>query len=156
MTLVDTNVVLDVLTNDPAWLDWSAERLDQCRRIDRLYINEITYAELAVGIELEADLQEALSELSIELTRAPTPALFLAGRAFGRYRAAGGPRTSVPPDFFIGAHAQVAWLPILTRDVRRYRTYFPEVELIAPAGREEALKPPSNTASGGRRAARRR
>jgi predicted nucleic acid-binding protein len=134
MTLVDTNVVLDVLTNDPAWLAWSAERLDQCRRIDRLYINEIAYAELAVGIEREADLQEALAELSIELTRAPTSALFLAGRAFGRYRAAGGPRTGVLPDFFIGAHAQVARLPILTRDVRRYRIYFPEVELIAPAG----------------------
>jgi predicted nucleic acid-binding protein len=134
MTLVDTNVVLDVLTKDRAWLDWSAERLDQCRRTNRLYINEITYAELAVGIERESDLQEALAELSIELTRAPTPALFLAGRAFGRYRAAGGPRTSVLPDFFIGAHAQVARLPILTRDVRRYRTYFPEVELIAPAG----------------------
>jgi len=133
MTLLDTNVVVDVLTDDPVWLEWSAEQLDICRKAGALHINEITYAELAVRAEAEAHLQRALAELSIELERTPMSALFLAGQAFGRYRAAGGPRTSVLPDFFIGAHAQVMSIPILTRDVRRYRSYFPEVQLIAPA-----------------------
>jgi predicted nucleic acid-binding protein len=132
MTLVDTNVVVDVLTGDPAWLDWSTEQLAQCRDTGMLVINEITYAELAVGIAAEADLDYALKELGLELERTPTAALFRAGRAFSRYRAAGGPRVSVLPDFFIGAHAEVAGLAILTRDARRYRTYFPAVELIAP------------------------
>jgi len=132
MTLVDTNVVIDILTGDRTWLDWSAGQLDRCHKAGRLFINEITYAELAVGIEREADLQDALAELNLELERTPTSALFLAGRAFARYRAAGGPSTSILPDFFIGAHAEVAQWPILTRDVRRYRTCFHDVQLIAP------------------------
>jgi predicted nucleic acid-binding protein len=132
MTLVDTNVVVDVLTDDPNWLDWSATQLDQCRKVGLLYVNEITYAELAVRIETEADLEFALSELRLQLERTPTRALFAAGKAFHRYRDGGGPRTSVLPDFFIGAHAHVARLPLLTRDTRRYRAYFPDVKLIAP------------------------
>jgi len=132
MTLIDTNILVDILTNDLIWLTWSAEQLDRCRYSGSLYINGIAYAEMAVLIETEADLQAALADLGIQLERTPISALFMAGQAFRRYRLAGGPRTTILPDFFIGAHAQVAQWPLLTRDVRRYRTYFPDVELIAP------------------------
>jgi hypothetical protein len=132
MTLVDTNVVLDVLSNDPVWLRWSSEQLLRSQENGTAVINDITYAELAVRFEVEAELQRRLATLRIRLERTPAAALFVAGRAFHRYRAAGGPRTSLLPDFFIGAHARVARLPLLTRDTRRYRAYFPEVELIAP------------------------
>lgn len=132
MTLVDTNVLRDVLAGDPQWFAWSAEHLRQRQAAGRLLINDITYAELSVRIADEVALTAALAELNVSLERMPTSALFLAGKVYGRYRDVGGPRTSLLPDFFIGAHAQTARLPILTRDVRRYRTYFPEVELIAP------------------------
>lgn len=132
MTLVDTNVLRDVLANDPVWLPWSVEHLQQCLSKGPLLINNITYAELAVRMDSEAALAAILNEFSVRLERMPVSALFLAGKAYGRYRAAGGPRTSLLPDFFIGAHAQATGLPILTRDVRRYRTYFPRVPLIAP------------------------
>jgi predicted nucleic acid-binding protein len=132
MTLVDTNVILDVLTHDAAWLEWSVEQLHRQRELGRLSINEIGYAELAVRMESETELQFALNELSLTLDRTPTPALFLAGKAFQRYRRAGGPRHAILPDFFIGAHAQVERLAILTRDARRYRRYFPDVLLITP------------------------
>jgi predicted nucleic acid-binding protein len=132
MTLIDTNVLRDVLGADPEWLPWSVDQLRQCRLVGQLLINDITYAELAVRVATEAALNAALAELGVRLERTPVPALFLAGKAFGRYRAAGGPRPSLPPDFFIGAHAQVGSLRLLTRDPRRYRTYFPGVELISP------------------------
>ena len=132
MTLVDTNVLIDVLTHDPAWLDWSVEQLDRQAAQGPLVINEIIYAELSVGFPSEEAVADALDELAVDFHRTPTPALFLAGKAFGRYRRAGGIRTGVLPDFFIGAHAQVTGLPILTRDARRYRAYFPDVAVIAP------------------------
>ena len=132
MTLVDSNVLADVLTNDPVWLSWSVESLDRRAAQGPLFVNEVIYAELSVRSGSEGALQHALSALGVELQRTPTEALYLAGKAFSRYRAAGGIRTGVLPDFFIGAHAQVARLPILTRDVGRYRTYFPDVKLIAP------------------------
>jgi predicted nucleic acid-binding protein len=106
-------------------LGWSAEQLDQRRRAGSLYLKGIAYAEMAVRIEAEADLQAALADLGIRLERSPTSALFMAGQAFWRYRLAGGPRTAILPDLSIGAHAQIARWPILTRDVRRYRTFFP-------------------------------
>jgi predicted nucleic acid-binding protein len=134
MTLVDTNVILDVLTRDSEWFEWSATQLHRCRDVGQLSINEIGYAEIAVRMGSEAELQFALSELSITLDRTPTSALFLAGKTFQRYRRSGGPRVAILPDFFIGAHAQTAGLAILTRDARRYRTYFPNVELITPEG----------------------
>jgi predicted nucleic acid-binding protein len=132
MILVDTNVLLDVLTNDPAWLDWSAEQLNRQAAQGPLIINEIIYAELSVGFPNEETFEDALGELAIDLHRTPIPALFLAGKAFRQYRKAGGRRTGVLPDFFIGAHAQITGLPILARDAHRYRTYFPAVEVIAP------------------------
>lgn len=132
MTLVDTNVIVDVLTANADWFNWSAEQLAECAEAGPLYINDITYAELAVRIEAELDLTRVLRSLDLRLERMPVSALFRAGRAFDRYRAAGGPRTSLLPDFFIGAHAEIDKLPLLTRDVRRYRQYFPNVQLIAP------------------------
>jgi predicted nucleic acid-binding protein len=132
MTLVDTNVVIDVVAKNPTWLRWSAEQLERAGASGQLWINEIVYAELAAHIETEADLQFVLGELRLRLARTPVQALFNAGRAFRSYRRAGGLRTSVLPDFFIGAHAQVSGLRLLTRDPRRYRSYFPEVELITP------------------------
>ena len=132
MVLVDTNVIVDVLVSDPSWLDWSVERLDQFRRSDAICINEIGYAELAARSDSETVLQSALQRLSIALERMPTTALFAAGQAFRRYRAAGGPRLNVLADFFIGAHAQVTGACILTRDPRRFRTYFPKVKLACP------------------------
>jgi predicted nucleic acid-binding protein len=132
MTLVDTNVLVDVFTKDAVWLDWSADALDRCAANGPLLINEVIYAELSAHVNNEADLQRALGAVKVELHRTPTEALFLAGKAFRSYRTAGGIRTGVLPDFFIGAHALVARVPILTRDTRRYPTYFPEVELIAP------------------------
>jgi predicted nucleic acid-binding protein len=132
MTLVDSDILADVLTNDPVWLAWSIESLDQRAAQGPLFVNEVIYAELSVRSGSEDALQRAFGALGVELERTPTEALYLAGKVFGQYRAAGGVRTGVLPDFFIGAHAQVARLPILTRDVGRYRTYFPDVKLIAP------------------------
>lgn len=132
MTLVDSNVLADVLTYDPVWFAWSADALRRRATLGALLINEIVYAELSVRADSEASLGQALAALEIELARTPTSALFLAGKTFYRYRTAGGTRTGVLPDFFVGAHAQVAQWPILTRDVRRYRTYFPDVALIGP------------------------
>ena len=132
MTLVDTNVLLDILTNDPAWAEWSIANLRRQMASGPLVINEVVYAELAVNGPTEADLKESVRLLRLQLDRTPETALFLAGVAFRQYRRSGGVRTGVLPDFFIGAHAQVARLPILTRDVKRFRTYFPKVTLIAP------------------------
>ena len=132
MTLVDTNVLLDVLTNDPTWLPWSVSNLRIRANSGPLLINEVIYAEMAGHVSTESELDAAVDELQVRLERTPKSALFLAGEIFRRYRRAGGVRTGVLADFFIGAHAQVIKSPILTRDVRRYRTYFPEVKLITP------------------------
>jgi predicted nucleic acid-binding protein len=132
MILVDTNVIADVLTAPSEWQAWSIDRLDECRRSDTLATNEIVFAELSARLRTEADVRSVLAELFITFERIPTAALFAAGQAFRKYRAAGGSRSNVLPDFFIGAHAHVTRSPILTRDARPYRAYFPRVELIAP------------------------
>jgi predicted nucleic acid-binding protein len=132
MTLVDTNVAIDVLTADPVWLDWSVEALRSIRGRGSAFVNGVTYAELAARYDAEDALYGDLRDLGIRLERMPQTALFRAGRAHAAYRAAGGPRTSLLADFFIGAHAEAAGLAILTRDPRRYRTYFPDVPLITP------------------------
>ena len=132
MTLVDSNVLVDVISKDPNWLDWSIEQMDRCARKGPLYFDEIIYSEVAVKSDSEAVLDETLRLMRTTFSPIPKSALFLAAKVFGSYRTAGGTRASNLPDFFIGAHAQIAKLPILTRDVRRYRTYFPDVELIAP------------------------
>lgn len=133
MTLVDTNVLIDVLSDDPNWRAWSVDRLEEQSGEGPLLINDVIYAELSSRFSTEELLDLKVSQLNVGLQRMPKHALFLAGHAYERYRRAGGTRAGVLPDFFIGTHAQVAQWPLLTRDVRRYRTYFPDVELIAPA-----------------------
>ncbi|MDA8230095.1 MAG: type II toxin-antitoxin system VapC family toxin [Magnetospirillum sp.] len=132
MTLVDTNVLLDLVTDDPVWADWSIRQLDIAAIKGPLAINGVVYAELSVRFERIEALEKVLAESGIALEEIPRAALFLAGKAFQRYRSAGGIRNGVLPDFFIGAHAAVAGLPLLTRDVQRYRTHFPSINLIAP------------------------
>lgn len=132
MTLVDTNVLLDVVTDDPTWADWSIEQLEAAALRGPLLINDVVYAELAVRYERIERLEAFLAEAGIEIAAMPRSALFLAGKVFQKYRKAGGQRTGVLPDFFIGAHAAVDRLDLLTRDTGRYRTYFPTVMLITP------------------------
>lgn len=132
MTLVDTNIIIDVLRASPAWLAWSTDQLHVRGQIGPLFVNEIVYAEVAGRLPSEAALENALAELQLTLARIPTSALFLVGQSFRQCRAGGEPRTSLLPDFFIGAHAQTTGASILTRDARRYRTYFPKVQVITP------------------------
>lgn len=132
MTLVDTNVLLDVVTDDPTWADWSIEQLEAAALRGPLLINDVVYAELAVRYERIERLETFLSEAGLDMAAMPRSALFLAGKVFQKYRKAGGSRTGVLPDFFIGAHAAVDRVDLLTRDTARYRTYFPTVKLITP------------------------
>ncbi len=131
-TLVDSNVLLDVLTEDPQWGEWSAAALERCADSGPLFINAIIYAEASIGFETIEECEEALPQDSFPRLHLPLEAAFLAGKAFLRYRYRKGIRTSPLPDFFVGAHAAVAGLRLLTRDSRRYRTYFPSLELVAP------------------------
>lgn len=133
MTFVDTNVLLDLATDDDNWVAWSVEQLEAASLRGPLLINDVIYAELAVRYDRIEALEDFLEEAGISVAPMPRAALFLAGKVFVQYRKAGGARTGVLPDFFIGAHAAVEGLPLLTRDVGRYRIYFPTVELIAPA-----------------------
>jgi hypothetical protein len=132
MLLVDTNVLLDVATNDPLWADWSQRQLEAQALHRRLIINPVVYAELSVGFARIEELERMLETVAIRLEPMPRAALFLAGKAFRQYRSRGGVKTGVLPDFFVGAHAASVGLPLLTRDVGRYRGYFPTVTLIAP------------------------
>jgi hypothetical protein len=132
MILADSNVLIDVLSRDKTWLDWSAGQLDFFSASGAIFVNEIIYAEIAAQMASEADLDAALVTFGATLERMPKSAMYLAGRAFARYRKSGGTRTGVLADFFIGAHAETMGLPILTRDVRRYRAYFPKVALVTP------------------------
>jgi predicted nucleic acid-binding protein len=134
MTLVDTNVLLDLVTNDPRWAHWSQHQLEAASLRGPLLINDVIFAELSVGFRRIEELAEVVASARLVLAPMPREALFLAGKAFQRHRAAGGRRGGVPPDFFIGAHAAVAAVPVLTRDLRRYRAHFPTVELVAPEG----------------------
>lgn len=135
MTFVDSNVLIDILSHDPTWSDWSYRMLVRRSAGGPLLINDVVYAEISVHVGSEAELESIIDDLEVTMLRIPKPALFVAGKAYLKYRRAGGIRTGVLPDFFIGAHAQVTGLAILTRDARRYRTYFPEVEVIAPESR---------------------
>ncbi len=130
--LVDTNVLVDVFEDDPEWADWSIAQLRAQAQIHRLVINSIIYAELSLTFSTVEALDETLANMQIPVIEIPKPALFLAGKAFVQYRRQGGTKSNVLADFFIGAHAAVAGLPVLTRDVRRYAGYFPTVDLIAP------------------------
>jgi predicted nucleic acid-binding protein len=130
--LVDSNVILDVLTVDPQWYDWSAQQLEDLANQGNLIINPIIFAEVSVGFNQPDELEAALPETFFQREGLPYEAAFLAGKAFLRYRQQGGNRRSPLPDFYIGAHAAVQNLSLLTRDINRYRTYFPSVHLITP------------------------
>ncbi len=132
MLLVDTNVLVDVLENDPEWADWSIGQLRAQSQIHRLAINSIIYSELSLTFSTVEALDRAVDDLGLAVIEIPRPALFLAGKAFVRYRRQGGTKQNVLADFFIGAQAAVSRYPILTRDTRRYSSYFTDVKLIAP------------------------
>lgn len=135
MVLVDTNVLLDVLEDDPDWAEWSIRQLRALSQVNALRINPIIYAELSLAFESLSRLDRAIAGMQIGYDEIPRAGLFLAGRAFVRYRREGGQKSNVLPDFLVGAHAAVAGCRVLTRDPRRYRHYFPTVEVIAPASR---------------------
>ena len=130
--LVDSNVLLDVLTEDRAWFAWSSEALARCANDGPLVINPLIYAEVSVGFDRIEELDEALEPSVFQRRPLPWEAGFLAGKCFLRYRRRGGARTSTLPDFYIGAHALVEGLALVTRDATRYRTYFPRLALVAP------------------------
>ena len=126
MTLVDTNVLLDLVTDDPNWSAWSIARLEEAALAGPILINDVVYAETSIRYERIEDLDTMLAEAMIEIAPISRAAVFQ------RYRAAGGTRTGVLPDFFIGAHAAIEGWPLLTRDTDRYRSYFPKITLVAP------------------------
>jgi predicted nucleic acid-binding protein len=130
--LVDSSVLLDVLTQDPRWAVWSEEKLVAHAEHDLLAINPIIYAEVSAHFATIEELDDALSPQDFQRLALPYEAGFLAARCFLRYRRQGGQKRAPLPDFYIGAHAATEGLALLTRDVSRYRTYFPSVQLIAP------------------------
>jgi predicted nucleic acid-binding protein len=130
--LVDSNVLLDIMTEDPQWFAWSADALARAAETMRLVINPIIYAEVSIRYSRIEDLNDALPLTFVEREPLPYEAAFLAGKAFLLYRKQSGMRRSPLPDFFIGAHASIARYSLLTRDAGRYRTCFPKLPLIAP------------------------
>ncbi len=132
MVLVDSNVLIDVMTRDAVWCDWSLAQLRKAKAQGRLAINALIYAEIAVAYDSAAELDSFLKPTGIVVAPVSTDAAFLASRAFMRYRRTKGTKTGVLPDFFIGAQAQAEDWTLLTRDATRYRRYFPQVNLICP------------------------
>jgi len=132
MILVDSNVIFDLLDNDPQWCAWSGAQLQRWAQLGRMTVNAIVYAEISPRYRYEANVVELLKELKLDFAEIPRSAAFLAGKAHFLYRQRGGAKGSILPDFFIGAHATVLGCSILTRDTSRYATYFPTVALIAP------------------------
>jgi predicted nucleic acid-binding protein len=132
MTLVDTNVLLDIVTGDSTWAKWSLEQIEIAAESGPVLINDIIYAELSIRYLRIEELDAFVDGAGLEVLPMTRPALFRAGKAFADYRKAGGKRDRLLPDFFIGSQPEVSRLPILTRDVERYRTYFPAVALISP------------------------
>ena len=131
-TLVDSNVILDVVSDDEEWGDWSASMLSQAAQTGRLVINPLIYAEVSCGYERIEDLDDALPADYFVREPLPWAAAFLAAKAFLKYRRRGGVRSAPLPDFYIGAHAALAGYTLLTRDARRYTTYFPKLRIVAP------------------------
>lgn len=132
-TLVDSNVLLDIMTEDPVWLDWSSDALEEAAEAGPLFVNPIIYSEVSIRFTTVEALEEALPSQDYRREPIPWEAAFLAGKVFLDYRQNKGAKSTALPDFFIGAHAAVADLDLLTRDVSRYRTYFPTLSLIAPS-----------------------
>jgi predicted nucleic acid-binding protein len=130
--LVDSNIMLDVFLNDPKWVDWSEYTLEKYADHARLHINSLIYSEISIVFERIEELESALNRGGFHMLEIPKEALFLAGKAFIKYRKRKGIKRSPLPDFYIGAQAAVLNLDLITRDVSRYRTYFPTVKLISP------------------------
>jgi predicted nucleic acid-binding protein len=130
--LVDSNIILDILTEDPQWFEWSAQKLTEYANQGELFINPIIYAEISIGFSQPEELDAAIPLDFFHRDPLPYEAAFLAGQSFLEYRRRGGERRSPLPDFYIGAHAAVAQIPLLTRDINRYRTYFPSIQLVTP------------------------
>ena len=133
VTLVDSNVLFDFLTEDDEWFDWSSAMLEQASNRGTVAINQVVYAEVSVRYSTIEDLDKQLAVDYFARVSIPWEAAFLAGKAFDRYKRQGGTRRSPLPDFFIGAHAAITGMTLLTRDARRYRAYFPKLKIIAPA-----------------------
>ena len=131
-TLIDSNVIIDIVGGDPTWSDWSASAIEQADQNGPLIINPVVFAEVSTRFVRIEEVDAILPRADFVRAAIPWDAAFLAGQSFLRYRRRGGVKTSPLPDFFIGAHAAVVGLRLLTRDARRYRTYFPTIELIAP------------------------
>ena len=132
MVLVDSNVLLDIVTADPEWAAWSGSALADALVAGPVVINQLVYAEVSVAYQQAAELDTVLSRLKIQRADLPWDAAYIAGQTFIQYRRKNGAKTSPLPDFYIGAHAQSAGLSLLTRDARRYRSYFPRLPLITP------------------------
>ena len=130
--LVDSNVILDVFLNDLKWADWSESKLEECSDHASLYINSIIYSEISIGFKLIEDLESAINKAGFQLLEIPKEALFLAEKAYIKYKRREGIKSTPLPDFFIGAQAAILNYDLLTRNVSRYQTYFPTVKLIAP------------------------
>ena len=130
--LVDSNIVLDVFLNDPKWADWSESKLDEYDQFGVLYINSIVYSEISIGFERIEDLESAIAKAGFQMLEIPKEALFLAGKAYVKYKKRKGTKRTPLPDFYIGAQAAVLNLDLITRDVSRYQRYFPTVKLIMP------------------------
>lgn len=130
--LIDSCVLLDLFTDDPNWAEWSESILERCSLTNTLYINSIVYTEISMGFEQIEELENAIEVLHLKVLEMPREALFLTGKVFLQYRKNKGMKISPLPDFFIGAHASVSEFDLITRDVSKYKTYFPQVALIHP------------------------
>ena len=130
--LVDSNIILDIVTEDNIWYKWSSKKLSELTLRGRLFINPVIYSEVSIGFERIEDIDSALPESFFIREQIPWEAAFLAGKCFLKYRRSGGVRRSPLPDFFIGAHASVRNMSLLTRDKQRYGEYFPKLKIIAP------------------------
>lgn len=153
---IDSCILLDLFTDDPAWADWSEKILDQYSQTNTLYINSIIYTEVSIGFNKIEEVEKAISELSIKVIEIPREALFLAGKAFLKYKRNKGIKKSPLPDFFIGAHATVSKFNLITRDAEKYKTYFPLLKLIHPdkettqnttSSNQDETKKPANNAN---------
>lgn len=129
---IDSSVLLDLFTNDPIWAEWSENILEQYSHTNTLYINSIVYTEVSIGFNKIEEVEMAISKLDIKVLEIPREALFLTGKTFLKYRKNKGTKNSPLPDFFIGAHSSVSNFDLITRDIDKYKTYFPQVKLINP------------------------
>lgn len=129
---IDSCVLLDLFTNDPKWGNWSEDVLSQYSQTNTLFINSIVYTEISIGFNRIEEVEEAVEQVGVKVLEIPREALFLAGKTFLEYRRNKGTKSSTLPDFFIGAHATVSSFDLVTRDIAKYRTYFPNIKLICP------------------------